>query len=673
MKKLFYAICLILLINNSTKGQNLLGDFLDINNLKMSFSANGGAYFQGIQSPVFEAPKGSGKSTFFARGLWIGGLDVNGQLKLAGQTYENMGSDFYPGPLDATGSTDSATMANYNRVWKITKCGIDHYTNFFTGGSVGPNTTDVQTMDVITNWPAFAPDGHALAPFNDIYANGVYEPYLGETPMIKGDEAIFFVFNDNGGLHNATGGNPIGIEVHGMAYAYSCTNDSALYNTIFVDYTIINKSSNQLDSTYIGNWTDFDIGGGQDDYIASDVARSAYYGYNGDSIDDGGGQGQPMYGINPPAQAVVFLEGPYQDPDGVDNPPVYSDWGNNHGNGIIDDERLGMSTFMFYNNDFTPTGNPVIANDFYNYMTATWKNGTHLTYGGNGNSGSINCNYFYPGTTDPLGIGTSFNPQTPWSEESTQNVPSDRRAIGTFGPFTLQPNGIQKVSFAYVYARTNNGSNLTSVNLLKERIDSIRQKFSAPDLTCGCNGVNGNCVADFTLVQDSTNLFNYTAFNNSPAWMNYNYLWEFGDGDTSTLQYPTHVYAGTGPYQLCLTVSDTSGCSDTFCDSLYAGRESNTITLNVVPGNATSISENKDITTLRLYPNPTNNILSIVTEGLDAPYKINILDITGRQIQAHDNINSKETVINVSQLESGIYFLTITDGKQTSTKKFIKQ
>ncbi len=47
------------------------------------------------------------------------------------------------------------------------------------------------------------------------------------------------------------------------------------------------------------------------------------------------------------------------------------------------------------------------------------------------------------------------------------------------------------------------------------------------------------------------------------------YLWEFGDGTTSTSQLPTHVYTAEGVFDVKLTVTTSGGCSDTFT-SLHA-------------------------------------------------------------------------------------------------------
>jgi gliding motility-associated-like protein len=43
------------------------------------------------------------------------------------------------------------------------------------------------------------------------------------------------------------------------------------------------------------------------------------------------------------------------------------------------------------------------------------------------------------------------------------------------------------------------------------------------------------------------------------------HLWDFGDGNTSTLANPTHNYDAEGVYTICLTVTDSAGCDSTFC------------------------------------------------------------------------------------------------------------
>ena len=53
------------------------------------------------------------------------------------------------------------------------------------------------------------------------------------------------------------------------------------------------------------------------------------------------------------------------------------------------------------------------------------------------------------------------------------------------------------------------------------------------------------------------------------------WAWDFGDGNSSGMQNPSHTYAANGTYVTCLTITTTDGCADTFCD---------TLTINCIPG-----------------------------------------------------------------------------------------
>ena len=47
--------------------------------------------------------------------------------------------------------------------------------------------------------------------------------------------------------------------------------------------------------------------------------------------------------------------------------------------------------------------------------------------------------------------------------------------------------------------------------------------------------------------------------------------WDFGDGQNSTQQNPTHLYATTGVYVASLTIEDASGCTNTYTDTIRSG------------------------------------------------------------------------------------------------------
>ena len=55
----------------------------------------------------------------------------------------------------------------------------------------------------------------------------------------------------------------------------------------------------------------------------------------------------------------------------------------------------------------------------------------------------------------------------------------------------------------------------------------------------------------------------YTAVFNNTSTAGQDFFWDFGDGTTSTLTDPTHLYASTGTYTITLRVVDTSTCNKT--------------------------------------------------------------------------------------------------------------
>lgn len=180
--------------------------------------------------------------------------------------------------------------------------------------------------------------------------------------------------------------------------------------------------------------------------------------------------------------------------------------------------------------------------------------------------------------------------------------------------------------------------------------------------------------AQFYVFADSTNAGNYFAYNNSTGSGTLSYLWNFGDGNSSTQQYPFHQYAVPGQYIICLIVTATSGtttCSDTYCDSSSVQRMAAGFLMsqfNVVPQSTTGIKQTKILTGLNAYPNPIADELTIETTTKDNS-KLNylLIDALGRVV-LRGNIENSKTTINTSALEKGFYSLSITDEKGSSLK-----
>jgi hypothetical protein len=454
---------------------------LNINNVRCTIFTSGDMWWDLNTTARYEIPKGSNKHSMFASALWIGGVDNGGNLKVAAMTYRQTGNDFWPGPLDTTtASIDVSTCAQYDRHWKVTRAEVEE----FVANCGNPGYS---IPDDIQSWPGNGDPGlfqsKYLAPFRDLNNNGIYEVFNCEYPdyditgtlgcqaQLYGDQTLWWVFNDKGNVHSETGGLPIGIEVHAQAFAFS-TNDE-VNNMTFYKYKIFNRSSFTVEDCYFGQWVDSDLGKYNDDYVGCDVTRGLGFTYNGDADDDG----QFGYGINPPAAGLDFFEGPTADAnDGIDNDR----------DGIIDEqgELIIMSKFVYYNNDFSITGNPENAQHIYNYLRARWKDNTPMVYNGtNGYGSGTPCDFIFPESSDQtFGWGTGGTPsnptvQAPWDETTAGNTPADRRFLQSAGAFTLEPGAINNITVGAVWARATSGGPRKSVELLKLADDKAQSLF----------------------------------------------------------------------------------------------------------------------------------------------------------------------------------------------------
>lgn len=73
---------------------------------------------------------------------------------------------------------------------------------------------------------------------------------------------------------------------------------------------------------------------------------------------------------------------------------------------------------------------------------------------------------------------------------------------------------------------------------------------------------------------------------------------------------------------------------------------------------------------LRIWPNPTNNFLNVVSDNDPIDY-ITVMDLSGK-ILMRKNVGNNNTILNVSLLPVGTYLLE-TVCKGNFCKKFVKQ
>lgn len=467
-----------------TLGNQNSFDFLEINNIRARIQPSGTQFWggPGIDIPSYEFPKGTGKHSMFNTALWIGGLDEANNLRLAAERYRQWGHDFWPGAVSVDGgmvSIDTSTVMDWYRVWKLSKDEIIyHRLHWYEEG--------YEPIEAINSWPAHGDpelnQAQYLAPFIDVDGDSIYDPGNGDYPLIRGDQCVFFIINDVR-THTETGGEQIGLEIHGMAYQFLSDEILPMNNTVFLSYKVFNRSPFTINDCYIGVFSDIDLGYAYDDYVGCDVERGTYFAYNGVEID---GNGEPeAYGENPPAQGVVILGGPTMDGNGVDDPDDQCDESINgvgFGDDIADNERYGMTSFVYYNNTNSATGDPTIAQEYYTYMQGIWKDGTSMEYGGNGHvsSGAYGpaANFMFPGLTDPCYWGTNGEePYGPveWTEETAGNIPSDRRGLSAMGPFIFEAGSMERIDLAFVGAFPEDDQ--TSVETLMEYIDIVKAEY----------------------------------------------------------------------------------------------------------------------------------------------------------------------------------------------------
>ncbi|MGB5025901.1 MAG: S8 family serine peptidase [Saprospiraceae bacterium] len=167
-------------------------------------------------------------------------------------------------------------------------------------------------------------------------------------------------------------------------------------------------------------------------------------------------------------------------------------------------------------------------------------------------------------------------------------------------------------------------------------------------------------IEDLSLVNQVTNSYTYKIISGRTVQFTNNsvnadsYLWEFGDGTTSTEKSPIHVFDSAKIYRIKLTATNVCGASNR---SIFLD-----LTL-------TGTSSTDEIETY-LYPNPTKNEFHVISgKEIQA---VSILNLEGKEIYSFKNVNRKNCLISAGQLPSGIYTLKITFKNGVEIHRFEK-
>lgn len=194
-----------------------------------------------------------------------------------------------------------------------------------------------------------------------------------------------------------------------------------------------------------------------------------------------------------------------------------------------------------------------------------------------------------------------------------------------------------------------------------------------------------NCSASFTLFQDTLNASQYycwnTAVNSTGGTSGLDYLWDFGDGSTSTQAYPTHTYGSLGDFILCLTITEPiNGCVSVYCDTVAVIVKASGTTINVLPPGANvGLEEQAIFSSITVYPNPSDGNFTLNLESKrNSVIELQIVSVSGQVLFMSDenlSVGTNEIEISKPDLSNGLYLIQLSDPETGAIEivRFIKK
>jgi sugar lactone lactonase YvrE len=194
----------------------------------------------------------------------------------------------------------------------------------------------------------------------------------------------------------------------------------------------------------------------------------------------------------------------------------------------------------------------------------------------------------------------------------------------------------------------------------------------------GVNGCDSIVTLDLNVMHDTVTAF----FTLQPAstphlWYILNqctgtglsYIWSWGDSTTSTGDTPSHTYAASGYYNVCVSVTDSAGCTANYCDTnvyLFKDQSGQMVYVNVVTQLPTGINTiNAENLSISYYSGAIH-----FSEALIAPTQLRLYDMSGRMVMKRDDFGG--SVWNIpADIAQGVYAIQLQNQSYSISRKLI--
>ncbi|RLA39973.1 MAG: hypothetical protein DRR06_18210, partial [Gammaproteobacteria bacterium] len=265
------------------------------------------------------------------------------------------------------------------------------------------------------------------APYYDDNDNGIMDGEE-EPGLAKADQVLWHAFNDfdDSRSKDLAGAPGMKLEIQVTTFGYARTDE--LGDVYFKKFRMVNKSAFTIDSMYLAQWCDPDVGQYANDYSGCDTALSIMFAYNGTPTDPD----FDAFKLPPGAVGYDFLQGPIV--------PSPGDTAIFNLEKLPDYRNLPMTSYSYF-----IAGSPIADPDQGEYTgTLQWYNmlqGFVPTATETPTESYLNTVTFeetkYPLAGDPVTFSGDI--------DGRLYGPGDRRMVMSSGPFTLNPDDVQEL------------------------------------------------------------------------------------------------------------------------------------------------------------------------------------------------------------------------------------